>query len=155
MEVATVSRPLRHRILNFLQSTTENFIFARNTQTHVLVMLLAIGEGTSRHTSHAFAYQHLVKVYCITKAIRDPSPHIEGRSGVIDLEAGLVQCSHRRASLIHELVTQCGVVIRIRHQHPSKCKLQWSRRTDVQDVVGIIDRGYKSRRSVHISKSPT
>ena len=71
MEVATVSRPLRHRILNFLQSTTQNFIFTRNTQTHVLVMLLAISEGTSRYTSHAFAYQHLVKVYCITMASQE------------------------------------------------------------------------------------
>src|SRR5258705_4816822 len=131
-----VSRPLQQRILNFFQSTTQNVIFTRNTKTHVLVMIVAVSEGTSRDPSHAFAYQHLVKVYCITVAIRDPRPYIEGRSGVINLEAGLVQRSHSRASLIYELVTQCGVVIRVRHQHLSKCKLQWGRRTDVKDVVG-------------------
>src|SRR5262244_4401704 len=98
---------------DLVECAEEDFVLARDTESHVAIVLVAVGESTAGNTSHAFTDQHLIESDCVRIAIRNPGPHVESGSGVVDLEPNPAQRFNRDPSLLCKLLAQHVVVIGI------------------------------------------
>src|SRR6185503_4718127 len=78
-------------VLDLLQGAVENIVLAGDAEAHVFVVFVTVGEGAAGNAGHALAYQHLIESDRVGITIRDSCPHVERRTGIVNLESRVTQ----------------------------------------------------------------